>query len=122
MKNCLKCWVMVAVGIFLVWIVFANNVVGSTGMFRGLLESFNLRPAPSAWCPDGVGANFGSTCGDIQDVSIKTFAENKMSPEQCALGSSYSGSGGCVILSEAQKRMIQTRGGNRTMEASDNSF
>jgi len=109
---------MVGVGILLVWLIFANNFLGSSGMWRSLMESFNpVKPAP--WCPDGVGANFGSTCDEVKDGAIATLENRPQSPEQCAKDSTYSGSDGCVILSNEQKMFLGSRGGNRTMEMVD---
>ena len=122
MKKCGSVsWIMVGVGILLVWLIFANNFLGSSGIFKSLMESFTP-VQPAAWCPDGVGANFGSTCDEVRDNMIASLADSPQSPGQCAKGATYSGSDGCVVLSEAQKTFLLTRGGNRTMEAMDNSF
>jgi hypothetical protein len=114
-------WIMAAVGIFLVWLIFANDFMGSSGLFKKALESFT-QSTPASYCPDGVGANFGSTCDEVDDSIISSYVNAPQSPEQCGKGSSYSGSGGCLVLSDTQKHFIATRGGNRTTEASDNSF
>lgn len=114
-------WIMVGVGILLAWLIFANNILGSSGIFRSIVEAFSP-VQPAAWCPDGVGSNFGSTCDEVRDGMITTLSDAAQSPLQCAKGASYSGSNGCVVLSDAQKAFLSTRGGNRTMEMADNSF
>ena len=122
MKSCGSVsWVMVGIGLLLIWVIFANNLLGSSGIFRSMMEAFTA-VQPAASCPDGVGANFGSTCGEVRDGRITSLADSPQSPEQCAKGSTYSGSDGCVVLSEEQKNFLVTRGGNRTSEAMDNSF
>ena len=122
MKSCGSVsWLMIGVGLLLCWVIFANNFLGSSGIFHSLMEAFSPKQ-PAAWCPDGVGSNFGSTCNEITDTNIASYADNRMSPEQCALGATYSGSGGCVVLTDAQKNFLATRGGNRTSETPDNAF
>ena len=42
------------------------------------------------------------------------FSQNKVAPECCAMGSTYSSSDGCVCVPPAQMQYLATRGGNRS--------
>ena len=48
---------------------------------------------------------------DVDATNLALFADNKQSPECCP--SMYSGSDGCVCLSDEQANYLNSRGGNR---------
>ena len=97
--------------VVLIWIVGALTLYGTSG----LKESFWSIDAPAPYVADPTGEA-------TSELSGMLLSDNPTSAEQCAKGSTYSSSGGCVILTAAQKHMINTRGGNRTCESCSNSF
>jgi hypothetical protein len=97
--------------VVLIWIVGALALYGTSG----LKESFWTIDSPAPYLAEPTGPH-------KSDIGGFLLSDNASSPEQCKKGSSYSTSGGCVILTEEQKRLINTRGGNRTMESDTNSF
>ena len=97
--------------VVLIWIVIALVFYGTSG----LKESFWTIDNPAPYLAEPTGAH-------KSDIGGFLLSDNASSPEQCEKGSSYSTSSGCVILTSEQKRLINTRGGNRTMESDSNSF
>ena len=95
----------------LIWIVAALTIYGTSG----LKESFWSNPSPSPYLAEPVGQSKSA-------LSALLINDSPTSIEACQKGSSYSSSGGCIILTDAQKHMINTRGGNRTCESCNNSF
>ena len=93
-----------------IWIVAALTLFGTSG----LKESFWTNESPAPYVDDPAGASVA--------MNAMLLSDNLTSPEQCKKGSSFSSSGGCVILTDQQKQLINTRGGNRTSESSSNSF
>ena len=97
--------------VVLLWIVGVLTLYGTSG----LKESFWTNLTPSSYEAEPMGASKSQFSGML-------LSDNMTSPENCLKGSSYSSSGGCIKLTEEQKRLIITRGGNRTSESSNNSF
>lgn len=97
--------------VVLVWIVGALTIYGTSG----LKESFWSNNSPAPYLADPIGASKSEISGFL-------LADNETSYAACEKGATYSSGGGCIILTEEQKRMINTRGGNRTSESSTNSF
>jgi len=100
-----------AIIVLLIWIIGGLVLYGSSG----LKESFWTIDSPAPYLAEPTGAH-------KPDIGGFLLSDNASSPEQCKEGSSYSTSGGCVILTAEQKHLINTRGGNRTMETDGNSF
>ena len=94
----------------MIGIIAALTLFGSSG----LKESFWTNQNPEAYLaePEGIQS----------ELSSMLISDNATTPLQCGKGSSYSSSGGCIILTSEQKRLIQTRGGNRTSEPWNESF
>jgi hypothetical protein len=97
--------------VVLIWIVGALTLYGTSG----LKESFWTNDAPAPYLADPTGASKSELSGLLLN-------DNAVSPTQCAQGSTYSASGGCIVLTADQKHLINTRGGNRTCESCTNSF
>jgi len=51
---------------------------------------------------------------ELSADNLFMFRDNQVKPECC--GSSYSSDTGCVCTTPAQRRFLNTRGGNRTVE------
>jgi len=100
----------VLIGVLFV-VVAALTFYGTSG----LKESFWTISSPAPYMADPTGAGKSELAGMLLNDNAANLA-------QCSKGSSYSSSGGCIVLTEDQKRMINTRGGNRTCESCDNSF
>jgi len=115
-KNTRKCNMHLftprnALMVILFMLVGALTFYGSSG----LKESFWTNDSPEPYLAEPNGASKSALKGFL-------LSDNAISPEQCEKGATYSTSGGCVILTSEQKRLINTRGGNRTSESSTNSF
>ena len=97
-------------------IVAMLGIIAALTFFNssGLKESFWTNTNPAAYVDEPVGIQ--------SELSALLISDNATSPEQCSKGSSYSSSGGCIIFTAEQKRLIQTRGGNRTSEPCNESF
>ena len=99
------------------FILVLIGLVGALTLYgtSGLKESFWTIDTPAPYLAEPTGPTQSLLSGFL-------LTDNAISPEQCQKGSTYSTSGGCILLTDEQKRLINTRGGNRTSEDESNSF
>ena len=88
----------IIIGIWIASMLAFSLFIGSSG----IMEAFGN---------DAAKWN-GEASGSFQPSdSMFLFANNAVSPEACS-GASYSSSGGCVVMTPEQLKLIRTRGGN----------
>ena len=81
--------------------ILSDASVDSLGSVKAIAEDVNAKSV--------IQGATGLT--DVDAGNLALFADNKQSPECCP--SIYSGSNGCVCLSDEQANYLNSRGGNR---------
>ena len=97
---------------------YAANAAGTGKAYEpvGEYDGIELKPenGVSSWRNTAPNEPLNGPEFEVGPDSLFIFKNNQCKPGCC--GASFSCSGGCVCSSPAQRQMIATRGGNRTME------
>jgi hypothetical protein len=73
-------------------------------------QKIELIPEPIIYSPIGEGYKLGTD--PTLDRKMSLFAHNYSSPSCCGKGAGYSTDTGCICMTEEQKELIGSRGGN----------
>jgi hypothetical protein len=100
---------------------FMNYAAGAAGAGKayeamGQYDGIELKPdnGVSSWRNTAPNESLNGPEFEVGPDSLFVFKNNQCKPGCC--GASFSCSGGCVCSTPAQRQMIATRGGNRTMD------
>ena len=91
---------------------FMQKEIGapSSGTSMGPYDSLS-QPGASGWLPNEKAPQGASPIGSSQDSQLMFLSNPQVSPSCCP--SAFNTDTGCVCLSESDKQMMGSRGGNR---------
>jgi hypothetical protein len=99
---------------------FVSNPKGSAfatapiGAYDGVNVAANLPPDAGGWRGTSPNVPLNGPPVELGPDNLFLFKHNECKPECC--GATLSCDGGCVCTTPEQRKFINTRGGNRTVE------